>query len=100
MAPTPFVDDIGEFFADFGVPCVAANGHAFTGLLDTPDESLSMGGTHVLSTMYLVTAATADTTAAALATGVALTVAGTAYTVRSVLLQSDGALTQVTLSRQ
>lgn len=98
--PPPFVDDIPDFFADFAVPCVSgANGYAFKGLLDTPDEALSLGGVHMLSTMYLVTAPTTDTTAAALATGVALTVDGVAYVVRDVMLQSDGALTQVSLSR-
>lgn len=98
MPPT-FTDDLAEFFLDFSVPCVAANGHRFNALLDTPDESMSMAGVHVLSTMYLITAQTSDTTAAALATGVSLTVDGNTYTVRDVLLQSDGALTQVTLSR-
>lgn len=94
-----FVDDLDAFFFDFGVPCVAANGHAFTGLLDTPDEMLQMGGGRMLSTMYLLTAPTVDTTTAALATDTALTVAGVAYVVRDVMLQSDGALTAVTLSR-
>ena len=32
---------------DFGKPCFA-NGHAFTGILDAPDDTLNMGGVNVL----------------------------------------------------
>lgn len=93
-----FAEDLGVFLGDFGVPCVAPNGHAFTGILDTPDEVMNMAGVNVQSTMYALTVKTSDVQAAALDNGVAVTVNGQAFTVRGVLLRDDGAFTVVTLN--
>lgn len=86
------------FFADFGVAC-SANGVGFTGILDKPDEQLSLSGVNVLSTMYLLALQSSDRAAASIATGTVVTVAGTTYTVRDVMLVDDGAITHLTLSR-
>ena len=91
-------EDPAVFLADFGVPCTS-NGVPFTGVLDTPDQTLSMAGVNVLSTMYALTVKTADVTAAAIATGSAVTVNGAPFVVRDTVLQDDGVFSILTLSK-
>ncbi len=93
-----FAETLDVFFADFGVVCTAG-GRTFRGLLDTPDETLNMGGVNILSTMYVCTVKTDDATAAGLVSGSAITVGGVAYVVRDVMLVDDGALSHLTLSK-
>ena len=63
-----FAENPAVFLRDFGVPCVA-NGRSFTGILDTPDETMNMVGVNVLSTMYTLLVKTADQAAAGIASG-------------------------------
>ncbi len=42
-------EGLDVFLADFGVVCTSG-GQTFKGLLDTPDETLNMGGVNILST--------------------------------------------------
>lgn len=93
-----FAEQPDAFLRDFGVPCTAA-GRSFTGILDTPDEGLSMAGVNVLSTMYTLVMTTADQVAAGITSGSGIAVNGVAYVVRDVLLQDDGTFTQLNLSR-
>lgn len=93
-----FAENLDVFLRDFGLTCVAGS-RSFSVLLDTPDETMNMAGVNVLSTMYACTAKTSDVQAAALASGSPVTVAGTAYVVRDVVLQDDGAFTKLTLSK-
>ena len=93
-----FAENLDVFLRDFGVPC-SANARSFTGIFDTPDETLNMAGVNVLSTMYSLTVKTSDANAAALVSGNSITVNGTAYVVRDVMLRDDGALTQLNLSK-
>lgn len=86
------------FLRDFGVTCVA-NGFTFTGILDTPDQTMNMAGVNVMSTMYTVLCKTSDVTAAAITSGTSLTASAIAFRVRDVVLQDDGAFSQLTLSR-
>lgn len=91
-------ENLAIFLQDFGVPC-SCGAINFTGVLDTPDETLSMGGVNVLSTMYTLLVRASDVAAAAIASASALTVNGAAYTVRDILLQDDGAFCVLTLSK-
>ncbi|GLT20789.1 hypothetical protein GCM10007933_02410 [Zoogloea oryzae] len=91
-------EGLDVFLADFGVVCTSG-GQTFKGLLDTPDETLNMGGVNILSTMYVCTVKTDDATAAGLVSGCAIAVGGVAYLVRDVLLVDDGAFSHVTLSK-
>jgi hypothetical protein len=90
-----FAENLDVFLRDFGTVCVASS-RIFLGLLDTPDETLSMGGVNVLSTNFLLTVKAPD--AVGLATGSTIVVQGHAYAVRDVLQQDDGAFVQITLS--
>lgn len=93
-----FAENPDVFLRDFGVPC-SANGQTFTGILDTPDETLNMAGVNMLSTMYTLTVKTSAATAAALASGTAITVNASAFVVRDVMLEDDGVFTKLTLSK-
>ncbi|MEY8688329.1 MAG: hypothetical protein AB9M53_00435 [Leptothrix sp. (in: b-proteobacteria)] len=93
-----FSENLDVFLKDFGLPCTAA-GRSFTGILDQPDETMSMAGVNVLSTMYLCTVKTSDAQASALVTGAAITVNGTAFVIRDVMLDDDGVFTRLTLSK-
>lgn len=93
-----FAEDPAVFLRDFGLPCVA-NGVAFTGILDQPDDVLQHAGVNQLSTMYELTVSAASVGAAALRSGVSLTVAGLAYVIRDVMSVDDGAFFHLTLSR-
>lgn len=92
------VENLAVFLTDFGVPC-SAGAYAFTGILDKPDETLSMSGVNVLSTMYLLTVRTSDVAGGAIRSGVSIAVDGQAYVVRDVISQDDGAFTHLTLSK-
>lgn len=93
-----FDENLDTFLAEFGVPC-SASGRSFLGILDKPDESLSMAGVNVLSTMYVCTVKTSEAMAASLASGRAITVNGTVFEIRDVMLEDDGAFTKLTLSK-
>lgn len=93
-----FIESLDVFLRDFGLPCVAG-GRNFIGILDTPDETMNMAGVNVLSTMYVCTVKTSDAQAASLVSGVAITVNGTAFVIRDVMLEDDGAFTKLTLSK-
>jgi hypothetical protein len=93
-----FAEDPSVYLADFGVPCTSG-GHTFTGIFDTPDDTLNMAGVNVFSTMYALLCQSADVVAAGIKGGSTVTVNGTAYTVRETLLQDDGAFTQINLSK-
>lgn len=93
-----FTEDRAVFFADFGLPC-AKGGIQFIGILDRPDESLAMGGTAMLSTMYELTVDIVDVGRANLVSGDVITVSGVAYSVRALVAQSDGQIVVVTLSK-
>lgn len=92
-----FAENPDVFLQDFGVVCVSG-GQTFRGLLDTPDETLNMGGVNVVSTMYVLTVKGSDVTLAGIASGVGVTVSGRAYVVRDVLQQDDGVFVHLTLS--
>ena len=83
---------------DFGQPCTA-NGRAFSGILDAPDDTLNMGGVNVLSTMYVLQTPAADVLAAGIVSGTDITVSGVPFVVRDVLSLEDGAFNQLTLSK-
>lgn len=93
-----FAEGLDTFLADFGLPCVA-NGRSFTGILDTPDETMNMAGVNVLSTMYACTVKTSDVQAAVLVSGNTITVNGQAFVVRDVMLTDDGAFSNLLLSK-
>lgn len=85
------------FLQDFGVMC-SSGGRAFMGLLDTPDETLNMGGINLISTMYVLAVKSTDVAQSAIVTGSAITVGGKPYVVRDVLQQDDGVFSNLTLS--
>lgn len=93
-----FDESTAVFLADFGKPCIA-NGHPFTGVLDRPDEALSIGEVAVMSTQYLLTAATADLTTANVREGTAITVNSVGYRAREVRQVDDGVFSQVELTK-
>jgi hypothetical protein len=93
-----WVEDLDAFMGDFGVAC-SKGGTAFTGVLDTPDETLNLGGVNMLSTMYALQVKTVTATALSIATGDTLTVGGGTYIVRDVMLEDDGAFSKLTLSK-
>ena len=82
------------FLQDFGVPVVWGAINA-TGILDMPSQIIDGG--MVISTDYKLTFATADLLG--LDTDDALTVDGTAYTVRDVRIMSDGVFSEAILSK-
>ena len=93
-----FAENPDVFLRDFGVPCIAA-GRGFSGILDTPDETMNMGGVNVLSTMYTLQCKTSDVLASAIVSGTAISVNAAAFVVRDVLSQDDGVFSQLTLSK-
>ena len=93
-----FSENTGVFLKDFGVPCTAG-AYAFTGILNVPDDTLSMGGVNVLSTMYLLIVKTSDVQGGAIASGSSLTVNAQAFVVRDVLSVDDGVFSHLTLSK-
>lgn len=94
----PLSENPDVFLRDFGVPCVA-NAQSFTGILDTPDETMNMGGVNVLSTMYTLRCKSASVTAAGIASGTAVTVNGVAFVVRDVILEDDGVFSHLSMSK-
>lgn len=93
-----FIEDPSVFMADFGLPCTCG-AYAFTGILNTPDETMNMGGVNIISTMYELLTASANVAAGAITSGVSLGVNGQAFTVRDVLLGDDGLFTRLSLSK-
>lgn len=87
-------EDLGIFLGDFGVSCTAGAVTAL-GILDMPSQVLA--GEMVLSTDYTLTAKTSDF--GALIRGDSITVDGTAYTVREVMLIDDGKFVQLGLQK-
>ena len=93
-----FVEDLDPFFADFGLPC-SKGAETFVGILDAPDESLPMGGTAMLSTMYELTVETMDVGRASIKSGDTILVNAIAHTVRAIVAQADGHICVLTLSK-
>jgi hypothetical protein len=91
-------ENLDVFLRDFGVACSKGAG-TFTGILDTPDETMNMGGVNVLSTMYQLTVKTSVSQANSLTSGDSITVAGNPYVIRDVMFEEDGAFTKLTLSK-
>ena len=89
-----FTEDLGIFLADFGVSCTAGAVTAL-GILDMPSQVLANG--MVLSTDYTLTARTSNF--GSLIRGDSITVDGTAYTVREVMLMDDGKFVQLGLQK-
>ena len=87
-----FEADLDFFFQDMAVDVVSGS-VTFKGILDMPDEFLS-GGVFT-SRDYQLTVKTMDV--ASLAQDAVLVISGTSYTVRSINLISDGALSVLTL---
>lgn len=76
-------EHLAGFFTDFGLACTAG-GHNFTAILDAPyAEALGMS-----NSTPVLHARTTDVNTAALTYNSAVTVGGTAYTVREI--QPDG----------
>lgn len=93
-----FTENPDVFLADFGVPCIA-NGQSFIGILDTPDETMNMGGVNVLSTMYTLQCKSSVAQALAIGTGSSVTANGMAFVVRDLVLEDDGVFCHLTLSK-
>ena len=93
-----FSESTAVFLADFGVACTSGAVN-FKGILDAPDDTLSMGGVNVLSTMYQLTVQASDVQAATIKSGSAISVAGVAYEVRDVLSVDDGVFNTLTLTK-
>ena len=87
-------EDLSLFLSDFGVSCTAGAVTAL-GILDMPSQVLA--GEMVLSTDYTLTAKASDF--GSLKYGDAITVAGTAYTVRETQYIDDGAMVQLGLQK-
>jgi len=91
-----FEEDPSVFLEDMGLPCVAG-ATTFLGLLDQPDELMQLQRVNVHSRQYELTYLTA---AVALARDQAVTVNGSAYTVREAPRQvDDGVFSRVLLSK-
>lgn len=91
-----FAEDPSPFLAEFGVPC-SAGAVQFTGLLDQPDELLSLPRANAHSRQYELTYTTAAVT---LTRDQAVTVNALAYTVREAPRQvDDGVFSRVLLSK-
>jgi len=93
-----FSEDLDLFLVDHGLPCNAA-GIDFLGILDTPDDGVSVGGKNMTSTMYALTVKTFDVKRCALKYNAAITVNGLPYTVREGQMLDDGSFTQLNLSK-
>ena len=87
-------EDLGVFFDDFGVTCVAGAVTAL-GILDMPSQVLLSDA--ILSTDYMLTARASNF--GSLKYGDSITVAGVAYTVRETQYIDDGALVQLGLQK-
>lgn len=93
-----FAETPDVFLRDFGVPCTAS-GVAFTGILDTPDETFNQAGVNVQSTMYTLLIKTTSATLAGITSGGNLVAGASNFVVRDVALQDDGLFTLLTLSK-
>lgn len=87
-------EDLSLFLTDFGVT-VTSGAVTGLGILDMPSQVLA--GEVVLSTDYTLTARASDF--GSLKYGDAITVAGTAYTVRETQYIDDGAMVQLGLQK-
>lgn len=91
--------NVSEFFRDFSVPCTCG-AVAFAGIFDRPDDTFGMGGTNVQTTNYTLLVQASTVADAHIDSGVALSVQAVAYTVRDVIALDDGAIFQLTLTKQ
>ena len=89
-------EDLGIFFADFGVSVTLPSGLDILGLLDQPDDVLGAGGM-VLSSEYNLTLKTDD--ASGIMDGDILVIDGDSYEIRQIRKVQDGALSSVLLSK-
>ena len=87
-------ENLDAFLDDFGVTCVAGAVTAL-GILDMPSQVLLSDA--ILSTDYTLTARASNF--GSLKYGDAITVAGTAYTVRETQYIDDGAMVQLALQK-
>tara|TARA_Y100001963_G_scaffold111088_1_gene153635 strand:+ start:888 stop:1166 length:279 start_codon:yes stop_codon:yes gene_type:complete len=87
-------DDLGTFLGDMGVSATAGSTTA-TGILDQPTSVVL--GDQVLFVDYQFHCKTSDF--GALVGGDAITIDGTAYTVRSVEKDSDGLMSVLSVSK-
>ena len=87
-------EDLEIFLNDFSVSCTAGAVTA-RGILDMPSQVIADG--MVLSTDYTLTAKASDF--GGLIRGDAITVNGTAYTVREVMLIDDGSFVQIAMQK-
>ena len=92
-----FTENTGVFLRDFGVPCTCG-AYAFTGIYNSPDDTMNMGGVNLLSTMYELTVTAADVAGGAITSGSSITVNGRAFVVRDVISLDDGVFNNLTLS--
>jgi hypothetical protein len=89
-----FTEDLGVFLADFDDEVKSGN-TIYKGILEQPDEIVADGV--VLTTDYQLTGLTSEL--GSLAFDSKITVAGTAYTVRSVRKIDDGSLCILSLTK-
>ena len=87
-------ENLDAFLDDFGVTCTAGAVTAL-GILDMPSQVLLSDA--ILSTDYTLTARASNF--GSLKYGDAITVAGTAYTVRETQYIDDGAMVQLALQK-
>ena len=87
-------ENLDAFLNDFGVTCTAGAVTAL-GILDMPSQVLLSDA--ILSTDYTLTARASNF--GSLQYGDAITVAGTAYTVRETQYIDDGAMVQLALQK-
>lgn len=91
--------NVSEFFRDFAVPCTCG-AFAFSGIFDRPDDTFGMGGVNVQNTNYTLQVAAADISAGLIDGGSVVVVQGVPYIVRDVIALDDGAIFQLTLTKQ
>lgn len=91
-------EDLDAFLEDHGLTC-STGGPDFLGILDRPDDGVSVGGRNMTSTMYALTVKTSDVQAHGLQYNTAVTVDGGAYTVREAQALDDGAFSQLSLTK-
>ena len=91
-----FTENLDVFFSTGGFGLTVSSGSdTGVGILDMPTEVIADGV--VLTTDYRLLVKSEDFTS--LSRGSAMTVDGTAYTVREVMLLDDGKITQVMLMK-
>jgi len=92
-------EDLDAFLEDHGKPC-QCGAVDFLGIVDAPDENLSMGGgMNALSQMTTVMLKTSVVVAAGIKLGVGLVVDGVPYMARQPVRVDDGAFSSIPLTK-